>query len=140
MARNKEKNPFYPERKESLLKEIGTTVGVVVVCFVLTGLIVKNFNVYAIEARKNDTQYEANVDYNNSDDVDAAHKAMKIQSYAQSIVIGQMAKDRCKQNTDILKKIIDELPPLELLEEDKQIKKELALFLLRPNNIESANK
>ena len=64
---------------------------------------------------------------------------MKIQSYAQSVVVGQMAKDRCKQNTDILKKIIDELPPLELLEEDKQIKKELALFLLRPNNIESAN-
>lgn len=77
--------------------------------------------------------------YNNSDDADDAHKAMKIQSYAQSIVVGQMAKDRCKQNTDILKKIIDELPPLEVLEEDKQIKKELALFLLRPNNIVSAN-
>ena len=77
--------------------------------------------------------------YNNSDDADSAHKAMKLQSYAQSIVVGQMAKERCKQNTDILKKIIDELPPLEVLEEDKQIKKELALFLLQPNNIESAD-
>ena len=77
--------------------------------------------------------------YNNSDDVDAAHKTMKLQGYAQSVVVGQMAKDRCKQNTDILKKIIAELPPIEILSEDDEIKKELAFFCLLPCSIDSSN-
>lgn len=69
--------------------------------------------------------------YNNSDDADSAHKAMKLQSYAQSVVVGQMAKDRCKQNTDILKKIIAELPPMEVLEEDKIINRALKSFAVQ---------
>ena len=69
--------------------------------------------------------------YNNSEDADAAYKAMKLQNYAQSVVIGQMAKDRCKQNTDILKKIIAELPPMEVLEEDKIINRALKSFLVQ---------
>ena len=73
--------------------------------------------------------------YNNSDDADAAHKAMKLQSYAQSVVVGQMAKDRCKQNTDILKKIIAELPPMEVMAEDRAIKKELERFYTSPDKI-----
>lgn len=76
--------------------------------------------------------------YNNSDDADAAHKAMKLQSYAQSIVVGQMAKDRCKQNTDILKKIIAELPPVEVIEEDRAIRKELEKFCKLPDRIQYA--
>ena len=77
--------------------------------------------------------------YNNSDDTDAAHKAMKIQSYAQSVVVGQMAKDRCKQNTDILKKIITELPPIEVREETKKIKEQLDIFSFPPYSIGGAN-
>ena len=76
--------------------------------------------------------------YNNSDDADAAHKAMRLQSYAQTIVVGQMAKDRCKQNTDILKKIIAELPPMEVIEEDRAIRKELERFCKLPDKIQYA--
>ena len=76
--------------------------------------------------------------YNNSDDADAAHKAMKLQSYAQSVVVGQMAKDRCKQNTDILKKIIAELPPMEVINEDRAIRKELEKFCKLPDRIQYA--
>ena len=76
--------------------------------------------------------------YNHSDDADAAHKAMTLQSYAQSVVVGQMAKDRCKQNTDILKRIIAELPPMEVIEEDKAIRKELEKFCKLPDKIQYA--
>ena len=76
--------------------------------------------------------------YNNSDDADSAHKAMKLQSYAQSVVVGQMAKDRCKQNTEILKKIIAELPPMEVVEEDRAIRKELERFCKLPDKIQYA--
>ena len=108
---------------------------------VLKKLLVGNEMRYQIIADKLGLEIlQCGIDYyNNSDDTDAAHKAMRMQSYAQSIVVGQMAKDRCKQNTDILKKIIAELPPIEIIEEDKQIKKELALFYLRSCNIDSSN-
>ena len=76
--------------------------------------------------------------YNNSDDADAAHKAMKLQNYAQSVVVGQMAKDRCKQNTDILKKIVAELPPVEVIEEDRAIRKEFEKFCKLPDRIQYA--
>ena len=79
---------------------------------------------------------QCGIDYfNNSDDADAAHKAMKLQNYAHSVVIGQMAIDRCKQNTDILKKIIAELPPIEVISEDRAIKKELEKFCKLPDKI-----
>lgn len=66
--------------------------------------------------------------YNGSTAADAAHKAMKLQSYALSIVKGQMAKDRCKENVDILQKIINNLPPTEVFAEDRAIKEELRKF------------
>lgn len=56
--------------------------------------------------------------YNDSEEPDAAIKAMKLQKYARSIVVGKMAKDRCKENVDILQRIIDNLPPSEVLAED----------------------
>lgn len=69
---------------------------------------------------------QCGIDYfNESDDIGVAHKAMKLQKYAQTIVVGQMAKDRCNENVDILQKIIDNLPPPEVFAEDKAIRKEL---------------
>lgn len=50
--------------------------------------------------------------YNGSDEPYAARKAMVLQSYALSIVVGQMAKDRCKENVDILKKSLITCPHL----------------------------
>lgn len=73
--------------------------------------------------------------YNDSDAADAAHNAMELQSYAQSIVVGKMAKDRCKENVDILQNIIKNLPPIEVLAEDKAIKEELKKFCDLPDKI-----
>lgn len=54
--------------------------------------------------------------YNDSEDNDAAHKAMRIQKYAQSIAIsGSITKDRCDENVRILDEIIAQLPPVEIL-------------------------
>lgn len=73
--------------------------------------------------------------YNDSDETDAALKAMSLQKYAKSIVIGQMAKDRCKENVDILQKIIEALPPSEVFVEDKVIREELRKYCLLPDKI-----
>lgn len=73
--------------------------------------------------------------FNGSDESEAAHKAMSLQKYAQSIVVGQMAKDRCKENVDILQKIIDDLPPSEVYAEDKAIKEELRKYCQLPDKI-----
>ena len=76
--------------------------------------------------------------YNNSDDDDAAERAMNLQSAAQSIVIGQMALDRCKENTKILREIIAQLPPKEVRAEDRAIKRELEKFCRLPDRIQYA--
>lgn len=73
--------------------------------------------------------------YNGSDDDDAAHKAMKLQKYAQSIVVGSMAKDRCTENTKILQKVIDRLPPKEIKDEYRMIMNELESFCKKPDLI-----
>lgn len=73
--------------------------------------------------------------YNDSEEPDAAHKAMSLQKYAKSIVVGQMAKDRCKENVDILQKIIDNLPPAEVFAEDRAIKEELRKYCQLPDKI-----
>lgn len=73
--------------------------------------------------------------YNGSEEPEAAHKAMSLQKYAQSIVVGQMAKDRCKENVDILQKIIEALPPSEVLAEDCAIKEELRKYCKLPDEI-----
>lgn len=67
---------------------------------------------------KTDMQYQSIVDrlanevlqcgidyFNNSEDDDAPQKAMVLQKYALSIAAGPMAKDRCKENVEILEKI-----------------------------------
>lgn len=79
---------------------------------------------------------QCGIDYfNDSEEPDAAHKAMNLQKYAKSIVVGQMAKDRCKENVDILQKIIDNLPPAEVFAEDKAIHEELRKYCLLPDKI-----
>ena len=79
---------------------------------------------------------QCGIDYfNGSDEPEAAHKAMDLQKYAQSIVVGQMAKDRCEENVDILQKIIEALPPSEVLAEDCAIKEELRKYCKLPNEI-----
>lgn len=76
--------------------------------------------------------------YNNSDDDDAAQNAMKLQKYAQSVVVGQLAKQRCEKNVEILKEIINDLPPTEIFAEDKAIKKELEKYTKLPDLITHA--
>ncbi len=79
---------------------------------------------------------QCGIDYfNDSEESDAATKAMSLQKYAKSIVVGQMAKDRCKENVDILQKIIDNLPPSEVFAEDKAIQGELRKYCLLPDKI-----
>ncbi len=76
--------------------------------------------------------------YNNSDDPRAAYNAMDLQSYAASVVVGKQAKDRCEENVRILKKIIENLPPNAVLQEDKAIKEELARYTRLPDKISYA--
>ena len=79
---------------------------------------------------------QCGIDYfNEADEADTAHKAMKLQKYAKDIVVGQMAKDRCKENVDILQKIIDNLPPSEVYSEDRAIHEELRKYCLLPDKI-----
>lgn len=66
--------------------------------------------------------------YNDTDEPDAAKKAMILQNYALTIVVGKMTKDRCQENVNILKKIIAELPPQQVFAEDKAIKDELQKY------------
>ena len=76
--------------------------------------------------------------YNDSDAPEAARKAMVLQKYAQSVVVGKMARDRCKENVDILTKIIAELPPSEVFAEDKAIKDKLVNTSKQSNTISNA--
>lgn len=99
----------------------------------------------------NDTQFQmiadklglemlqCGIDYfNNSEDDDAPYIAMKMQKYAQSIVVGTLAKQRCEENVKILQKIIDELPPKGVMTEDRAIKAELSKFVRLPDKISYA--
>ena len=79
---------------------------------------------------------QCGIDYfNGSNAYDAATKAMSIQSYAMKIVVGKIAKDRCRENVNILQKIIDELPPKEVYTEDRAIHGELQKFCQLPDTI-----
>lgn len=82
---------------------------------------------------------QCGIDYfNNSEDDDAPLTAMKLQKYALSIVVGTLAKQRCEENVKTLQKIIDELPPKEVITEDKAIKAELSKFVRLPDKISHA--
>lgn len=76
--------------------------------------------------------------YNGSDAPFAAKKAMVLQGYALSIVVGKMAKDRCKENVETLNKIINDLPLQEVYIEDKAIKDALHEFNQEADEVEYA--
>ena len=76
--------------------------------------------------------------YNNSDDEDAPHTAMKMQKYAQSIVIGNLAKQRCEENVKTLEKIIKELPPKEVVGDNNAILNRITSYSKSPQNISNA--
>ena len=82
---------------------------------------------------------QCGIDYfNNSEDDDAPHTAMKMQKYAQSVVVGSLAKQRCEENVKILQKIIDNLPPQEVISSDKALKKSLNKYARLSANIGNA--
>lgn len=76
--------------------------------------------------------------YNNasSDDVESPRKAMVLQEYALKIAVGKLTKDRCKENYDILKKAVDNMPPAEVALEARKVKDELRKFCNLPDKIE----
>lgn len=67
--------------------------------------------------------------FNDTEEDDAVDKAMKLQNYAFSIAVGQMAKDRCKENVDILKKIG---PEYKVQKELNRIGEKLKRFSAKP--------
>lgn len=75
--------------------------------------------------------------YNNAPDADveSPRQAMFLQSYALSIAVGQLTKDRCKQNYDILKRAVDNMPPAEVAIEASKVKEELCKFNKLPDKI-----
>lgn len=75
--------------------------------------------------------------YNNApdSDVESPRKAMVLQSYALQIAVGQLTKDRCKENYDILKKAVDDMPPAEVAIEARKVKEELKKFCQLPDKI-----
>lgn len=75
--------------------------------------------------------------YNNSDDDDAPHTAMSLQKYAQSIVAGNLAKQRCNENVKILQDVIDKLPPSDVIKEHNNLQHIITLFLLLPSDVDS---
>lgn len=76
--------------------------------------------------------------YNNAldSDVESPRKAMVLQSYALSIAVGQLAKQRCQENHDILKQAVDNMPPAEVATEVRKVKDELRKFCNLPDKIE----
>lgn len=75
--------------------------------------------------------------YNNApdSDVESPRKAMVLQSYALSIAVGQLTKDRCKENYDILKQAVDNMPPAEVAIVARKVKEELRKFCQLPDKI-----
>ncbi|MBD5362032.1 MAG: hypothetical protein HDR81_05950 [Bacteroides sp.] len=75
--------------------------------------------------------------YNNAldSDVESPRKAMVLQSYALSIAVGQITKDKCKENYDILKQAVDNMPPVEVAIETRKVKEELRKFCQLPDKI-----
>lgn len=75
--------------------------------------------------------------YNNASDTDveSPRKAMVLQSYALSIAVGQLTKDRCRENYEILKQVVDNMPPTEVAIEARKVKEELRKFCQLPDKI-----
>ncbi len=76
--------------------------------------------------------------FNDSRDDDAPQKAMQLQGYALSIAVGLRAKNRCKENVDILEDTIANLPPQQVASEVKFINSELEKYCKLPDSISHA--
>ncbi len=82
---------------------------------------------------------QCGIDYfNNSKDDDCASKAMKLQKYASTVAVGSLTKQRCKENVDILQKIIDSLPPIQVIEQYRAVQNELQKCHQLPGKISQA--
>ena len=81
---------------------------------------------------------QCGIDYFNNSDEEGKHQtAMKMQKYASSIVVGNLAKQRCNENIKILQGIIDKLPPTEVINEQKNILHYIALLGLQSADVDS---
>lgn len=81
---------------------------------------------------------QCGIDYFNNSEDEGRHKtAMKMQKYAQSIVVGTLAKQRCEENVRILQDMIDRLPPEETKKEYENLQKIIALFILLPIDVDA---
>ena len=83
---------------------------------------------------------QCSIDYfnNSENDNDAPYMALKMQKYAQSIVIGNLAKQRCEENVKTLEKIINELPPKEVIGDNNAILNRITSYSKSPKNILNA--
>lgn len=63
--------------------------------------------------------------YNKSEDDNKAHTAMTMLKHAKTIIVGEMAKDRCLENEKSLQEIIDQLPPQQVMQEANSVMNEL---------------
>lgn len=72
------------------------------------------------------------------EDDDAPYTAMKMLKHARTIVVGSLAIGRCDDQIKELQKYIENLPPKEVMTEDRVIKAELAKYVRLPDKISHA--
>ena len=73
--------------------------------------------------------------YNDSEEPNAARKAMKLLNASGGIVVGQIANDRYTENKNKLEDIISNLPPVEVTSEHIAIHNFLGSFVSQPDLI-----
>lgn len=76
--------------------------------------------------------------YNHAQDYDAPGNAFELASYAMSIAVGKLVKDRCKTNLDTIKQRIDNLPPAEIFSDYSSINQILQEYSQLPHIIYNA--
>lgn len=77
----------------------------------------------AIQVLQNGINY-----YNNTHDDEAPRIAISLFRFASQTAVGQIAKDRCQDNYEIIKEAFDSLPPVEAKEDILDIKHRLDRF------------
>lgn len=82
---------------------------------------------------------DCSIDYfNHAQDYDAPGNAFELASYAMSIAVGKLVKDRCKTNLDTIKQRIDNLPPAEIFSDYSSINQILQEYSQLPHIIYNA--
>lgn len=76
--------------------------------------------------------------YNESDSPFVAYAALDLQKAANMIVMGSMAKNRCKENGETLSEVLASLPPKEVEAEAIEIQSALKKFCELPDEINHA--